>query len=153
MCSHRCCSTLLLSLCCWLCCFCQVAIWSRTFWIVVWWSRQFFVLCCWFGQLPDWFAADCIVRCWVFLIGFWWLLADCCLLVLISMFRALIPYSVVFFWSREHVPFACFYVHACISDLLVSSFVSLFNIYNFLHLIKKKIVQIRRRSNLEVWNP
>jgi hypothetical protein len=59
-------------------------------------------------------------------------------------------FGCIFFLSREHVPFACFYVHASISDLLVSSFVSLFNIYNFLHLIKKKIVQIRRRSNLEV---
>jgi hypothetical protein len=29
-----------------------------------WWCRQCFVLCCYLGQLPDWFAADYIVRCW-----------------------------------------------------------------------------------------
>ena len=51
-------------LCCWPRCSCQVAIWSWSFWIAVWWCRQCFVLCCWLGQLPDWFAADCIVRCW-----------------------------------------------------------------------------------------
>jgi hypothetical protein len=51
-------------LCCWPRCSCQVAIWSWSFWIAVWWCRQCFFLCCWLGQLPDWFAADCIVRCW-----------------------------------------------------------------------------------------